>query len=212
MRHAWIAALTQEDRVACRHLSCGHLSPVAICPAAICPVKPIVLVWGHFRPFRIFANSRKMVTHDSTVWGCLFMLFSKHFLEGSALDHSGQLSRLEVTLIYEKIVQYPSFLNFNLNIFYVATLSDPHVVLAQWCLPLTTRHMRSRYCLPVTFGRKEIRHRGSAQCVSLIQTHRLVCNMAHLAHHVTLTCGQILALTFQSHFAYIRLVPTRKTR
>ena len=39
--------------------------------------------------------------------------------------------------------------------------------------------------LPLTFDRIEIERWWWSQCVSLVQTHRLVCNMAYLARQVT---------------------------
>ena len=41
--------------------------------------------------------------------------------------------------------------------------------------------------LPLTFDRIEIERWGWSQCVSLAQTHRLICNMTYLARHVTKT-------------------------
>ena len=39
--------------------------------------------------------------------------------------------------------------------------------------------------LPLTFDRIEIERWRWSQCVSLAQTHRLICNMTYLARHVT---------------------------
>ena len=39
--------------------------------------------------------------------------------------------------------------------------------------------------LPLTFDRIEIEQWGWSQCVSLAQTHRLICNMTYLFRHVT---------------------------
>ena len=41
--------------------------------------------------------------------------------------------------------------------------------------------------LPITFYRKEIETWERCQSVRLIKTHQLICNMAYLAHFVTLT-------------------------
>ena len=46
-------------------------------------------------------------------------------------------------------------------------------------------HMRSHSLLPLTFDRIEIERWGRPQCVSVAQTHRLICNMTNLARHVT---------------------------
>ena len=65
---------------------------------------------------------------------------------------------------------------------------------------VTNRH------LPITFDQKEIETWDWCQYVRLGQANRLICNMTHFGHHVTLrsdlTWGQTLTLTFQSHFIY----------
>ena len=62
---------------------------------------------------------------------------------------------------------------------------DPYAVLTQWpILQVIRGHMRSHsFFLPLTFDRTEIERRGWSQCVSLTQTHRLICNMTYLAWH-----------------------------
>ena len=64
---------------------------------------------------------------------------------------------------------------------------------------VTNRH------LPITFDQKEIETWDWCQYVRLGQANRLICNMTHFGHHVTLhdlTWGQTLTLTLQSHFIY----------
>ena len=57
------------------------------------------------------------------------------------------------------------------------------------CLPLersfevTRGHQRN---LPITFDQKEIETWDLCQYVRIGQTNRLICNMTHFRHHVTL--------------------------
>ena len=68
-------------------------------------------------------------------------------------------------------------------------------------------HLRSpTVFLRITFDPKEIKTWEWSHCVSLIKTHRYICNMTYLGHHVTLTWGQILTLYM------FRCVLTRQTR
>ena len=53
--------------------------------------------------------------------------------------------------------------------------------------------------LRITFDPKEIKTWEWSHCVSFIKLHRYICNMTYLGHHMTLTWGQILTLTFQGH-------------
>ena len=41
--------------------------------------------------------------------------------------------------------------------------------------------------LPITHDRKGLETRAWSQCVRLIKTHRLICDMTYLGNHVTLT-------------------------
>ena len=64
------------------------------------------------------------------------------------------------------------------------------------------RHLRSpkvtNHFLPITFAAKEVETWKWFHCVSLVKTHRLICNMTYLGHHVTLTWCQIVTLIFRS--------------
>ena len=59
--------------------------------------------------------------------------------------------------------------------------------------------------LRITFDPKEIETWEWSHCVSLIKTHRYICNMTYLGHHVTLNWGQILTLTFQGHAIHVSM-------
>ena len=59
--------------------------------------------------------------------------------------------------------------------------------------------------LRITFDPKEIETWEWSYCVFLIKTHRYICNMTYLGHHVTLTWGQILTLTFQGHAIHVSM-------
>ena len=63
---------------------------------------------------------------------------------------------------------------------------SPYAVLTQWPLLWDLRgHTRSHSFLPLTFDAIKIERWGCSQCVSLAETHRLICNMTYLARHVT---------------------------
>ena len=63
---------------------------------------------------------------------------------------------------------------------------DPYVGLTQLPLILVIRgHLRSNAFFPLTFDRIEIERCGWFQCVSLAETHRLICIMTYLGHDVT---------------------------
>ena len=58
--------------------------------------------------------------------------------------------------------------------------------------------------LPISFDWKDIERWGWLHCVWLIEANRLICNMIYFGHHVTLTWGQSLTLTFRNikiHFS-----------
>ena len=59
--------------------------------------------------------------------------------------------------------------------------------------------------LQITFDSEEIETCERSHCVSLIKTLRFICNMTYLGHHVTLTWGQILTLTFQGHTIHLSM-------
>ena len=59
--------------------------------------------------------------------------------------------------------------------------------------------------LRITFDPKAIETWEWSHCVSLIKTHRYICNMTYLGHHVTLTWGQIFTLTFQGHAIHVSM-------
>ena len=59
--------------------------------------------------------------------------------------------------------------------------------------------------LRITFDPKELETWEWSHCVSLIKTRRYICNMTYLGHHVTLTWGQILTLTFQGHAIHVSM-------
>ena len=50
-----------------------------------------------------------------------------------------------------------------------------------------------------------------SHCDCLVTTHRLICSMICLAHHVVLTWGQMLAYTFQCHNDMFRCTSTMRT-
>ena len=56
--------------------------------------------------------------------------------------------------------------------------------------------------LPLTFDRIKIGRWGWSQCVSLAQTHRLICNMPYLTRHVT---SHDLDLKSNSEIDFLRL-------
>ena len=67
-------------------------------------------------------------------------------------------------------------------------------------------HLRSpTVFLRITFDPREVETWEWSHCVSLIKTHRYICNMTYLGHHVTLTWGQILTLTFQGHAIHVSM-------
>ena len=49
----------------------------------------------------------------------------------------------------------------------------------------------------------KIERRNWHHCVHLVETHRLMCSMTYLGHHVTVTLGQIFNLTFQGYLVYV---------
>ena len=57
--------------------------------------------------------------------------------------------------------------------------------------------------LSITLDREVIAAYKGYQCVSLIKTHRIICNLTHPGHLVNLTSGQILTLTFQGPHIYV---------
>ena len=59
--------------------------------------------------------------------------------------------------------------------------------------------------LRITFDPKEIETWEWSHCVSLIKSHRYICNMTYLGHHVTLTWGQLLTLTFQGYAIHVAM-------
>ena len=59
--------------------------------------------------------------------------------------------------------------------------------------------------LPVTFDRTEMERWEWSQCVSLAQTHRLVCNITYLAQHVT---SRDLELRSNSDIGLLRSICT----
>ena len=42
-------------------------------------------------------------------------------------------------------------------------------------------------------------------CFCLVETHQIICSLTYLGHYVTLTCGQILTLTFQGHLIHVSM-------
>ena len=59
--------------------------------------------------------------------------------------------------------------------------------------------------LSITLDREVIEAYKGYQCVSLIKTHRMICNLTHPGHLVTLTSGQLLTLTLQGHQIYVSM-------
>ena len=57
----------------------------------------------------------------------------------------------------------------------------------------------------IIFDSKEIDTCEWSHCVSLIKTLRSICNITYLGHHVTLTWGHILTLTFQGHALHVSM-------
>ena len=59
--------------------------------------------------------------------------------------------------------------------------------------------------LSITFDREVIEAYEGHQSVSLIKTHRMIYNLTHPGHLVTLTSGQLLTLTFQDHHIHVSM-------
>ena len=69
----------------------------------------------------------------------------------------------------------------------------------EWWPKVNNRFLR------ITFDPKEIETWEWSHCISLIEAHWYICNMTYLGHHVTLTWGQILTLTFQGHAIHVSM-------
>ena len=54
------------------------------------------------------------------------------------------------------------------------------------------------------------RIRTWSQCVCLVNTHRLMCNMTYSDHYLTFTLGQFSTLTFQDHHVYVSICRREK--
>ena len=76
----------------------------------------------------------------------------------------------------------------NSRLSYLRPLSTTHTYEGLTRLPLLwviRGHMRSNALLPLIFEGIETEQCAWSQCVSLAETHRLICNMTYLGRNVT---------------------------
>ena len=98
-----------------------------------------------------------------------------------------------------RIASYKAFIDTSSEFLFAAGPSKDHLGSSE----ITYLHFFSTTC-----GVKKILAWVWCYCVSIFNAHRLMCNlicnltMCKLGHHVTLTCGQILTLTFQDQIIH----------